>query len=182
MSMWRFFIDVGGTFTDVVACQSEPRAPATGALRTYKLLSSGCIRGVAESGSKARCLVDSRRVGEADDLWVGYRVRGPAFSASHEEAPRVTSFDGKTGRLTLDSAYDSRAVEYELYSGEEAPVVAIRMLMGIGLGEPIGAGEVRPGGDRPSNAQRARRGARGGVAGPGCLIARPQTHQMGLSR
>jgi 5-oxoprolinase (ATP-hydrolysing) len=49
---------------------------------------------------------------------------------------------------------------YELVSGEEAPLLAIRYLLGLGLGEPFPALSVRLGTTRGTNALLTRRGAR----------------------
>ncbi len=57
---WQFFIDVGGTFTDVVA------RPRDGAARTFKLLSTGAIRGTVGEGSTQRIIRDRNRIGEPD--------------------------------------------------------------------------------------------------------------------
>lgn len=65
---WQFFIDVGGTFTDVVARQPD------GKLITHKLLSSGAIRGIVEHGSSPVCINDRRRIGDPNDFWTGYHV------------------------------------------------------------------------------------------------------------
>ena len=65
---WEFSIDVGGTFTDVVARRPD------GELVTYKLLSSGVIRGQCGEGSTADGIIDSRRIGEPPDLWAGYKL------------------------------------------------------------------------------------------------------------
>ncbi len=169
---WQFSIDVGGTFTDVVA--RDPQ----GELRTYKLLSSGAIRGQCAEGSTADCIIDSSRIGESDNLWVGHGLsllndvapplvggvhnsdrKGPVLSAA-----RVTASDGTTGQLHLDppllTSHFSPLTSYELRSDEEAPVVAIRMLMGLGLDQPIGPVDVRLGTTRATNALLERKGSR----------------------
>ncbi len=163
-SRWQFFIDVGGTFTDVVA-----RRPG-GELLTYKLLSTGVISGQCEEGSTADCLIDSRRVGEPSDLWVGYRVtvldvanqsrdrQGAGFASSS-----VVAFKTNSGRIHLDRPLPftpSIGVPYELSCAEEAPVVAIRILMGLGLKQPIGAVDVRLGTTRATNTLLERKGAK----------------------
>ncbi len=174
-STWQFFIDVGGTFTDVVARRPD------GSVVTLKLLSSGAIRGVAEHGSTSTCIQDSRRIGDPDDFWTGYHVTPlgsiattPTLSRELQLARsaarvktrgsrRVTEFDSRTGRLFLETSLGSVTVStgaYELRNGEEAPVMAIRYLMGIGLNEPIGPVDVRLGTTRATNALLERKGAR----------------------
>lgn len=164
---WEFFIDVGGTFTDVVARRPD------GKLVTHKLLSSSAVRGVAEQGSTSTCVQDSRRIGDPEDFWTGYLVtllgRHPASPSVNmgagASAPtsRVSGFDSDTGRLFLETPLEPLGPEicaYELRSEEEAPVLAIRYLMGIGLHDPIGPVEVRLGTTRATNALLERKGAR----------------------
>ncbi|MFH1108057.1 MAG: hydantoinase B/oxoprolinase family protein [Planctomycetota bacterium] len=160
---WQFFIDVGGTFTDIVARRPD------GELVTYKLLSSGVIRGQCGEGSTTDCIIDSRRIGEPDDLWVGYRVT--VLDVVHQSRERkrpvssstnVARFDPRTGRLHVDPFLEvppSVAMSYELESDEEAPVVAIRLLMDLKLTDTIGEIDVRLGTTRATNALLERKGA-----------------------
>ncbi len=152
---WQFFIDVGGTFTDVVARRSDGR------ILTRKLLSSGAVRGVASRGSKPTSLVDPRRVGEAPGFWVGYRL-SPHGTLGAVAGAVVSAFEGSTGTFQLDAPIDvpDDGLRYELRGPEEAPVLAIRSLLGLTLTEPIGPIEVRLGTTRATNALLERKGAK----------------------
>lgn len=164
---WQFFIDVGGTFTDVVARRPD------GTIVTHKLLSSGAIRGVVESQPHQRCIIDHQRVDDPNGFWVGYRLvligegahASPAGQVNGTDAPiaSVTQFDADTGQLWLDrppiSCVPGQSA-YELRSEEEAPVVAIRYLMGLCLDEPIGPIDLRLGTTRATNALLERKGAK----------------------
>lgn len=151
---WKFFVDVGGTFTDVVAVRSDGR------LATLKLLSSGVVRGRAAPGSSGWVIVDPSRVNEPAGLWVGYTVALLGAGGGSDTA-RVVGFDPNRGSLTLDKALPvADGVAYELSSGEEAPIVAIRYLLGLGLSDRIGPIEVRLGTTRATNALLERKGAR----------------------
>jgi 5-oxoprolinase (ATP-hydrolysing) len=166
---WHFFIDVGGTFTDVVARRPD------GLLTTYKMLSSGGIRGQCAQGSTADCIIDPSRIGP-DGFWVGYRASFVADSyRDREEADlataRVTAFDSRTGALQLDRCLVNigptnrrglkpAAQGYELRCDHESPVVAIRLLMGLRLDQPIGPVNVRLGTTRATNALLERKGAK----------------------
>ena len=188
-SNWQFFIDVGGTFTDVVARRPD------GELVTHKLLSSGVVRGVVEHGSTPTCIQDSRRIDDPENFWTGYHItllaagdesgiagcgssRDPLAAAGPKRSrARVTEFDCDSGQLILetplrtDQPADHRpprprkldwAAEgepYELTGGEEAPLLAIRYLMGIGLHDSIGPVDVRLGTTRATNALLERKGA-----------------------
>ncbi len=153
---WQFFIDVGGTFTDVVAGRPH------GGLITYKLLSSASVRGVAEEGSTPNCIIDRARRADPDNFWVGYSVQLLDAGGVGAVTSRVRDFGRKRGALTLEpglTAVKPGAV-YELFSDEEAPVLAIRYLMGLGLDDPIGPIDVRLGTTRATNALLERKGAR----------------------
>ncbi len=175
--VWQFSIDVGGTFTDAVARRPD------GELVTYKLLSSGVIRGQCRQGSTADCIIDSRRISEPPDLWVGYRVTlldnhrvASAPRSDHDvtdpnpkrkrgvlSAARVLAFDSRTGSLRLAQPLSSTprlGMSYELRCAEEAPVVAIRILMGLRLTDPVGVVDVRLGTTRATNALLEHKGAK----------------------
>ena len=164
---WQFFIDVGGTFTDVVARRPD------GKLLTYKLLSSGAVRGVIGPGSTPLCVKDSRRTDDPEGFWRGYTVTllgttlSPVLDRSDSgergSAANVREFDARTGQLHLDralGAFTPGESAYELHSGEEAPVLAIRHLMGVSLDEPVGRVDVRLGTTRATNALLERKGAK----------------------
>jgi 5-oxoprolinase (ATP-hydrolysing) len=198
---WQFSIDVGGTFTDVVARRPD------GELVTYKLLSSGVIRGQCGEGSTADCIIDSRRIGEPDDLWVGYKLTllDPAVHEQYRDrygavvqsrereraddhrvasaprfdhdvtdpnpkrkrgvlsAARALAFDSRTGSLRLAQPLSDTpriGMSYELGCDEEAPIVAIRLLVGLKLTDPIGEIDVRLGTTRATNALLERKGAK----------------------
>ncbi len=160
---WQFAIDVGGTFTDVVARRPDGRSISV------KVLSSGAIRGSCGPGSTPLCISDPARIGEPDGLWVGYRLAliGDQRTAVREdESPTtiVTAFSPLAGTLCLSAPLTdftgSIRPSYELRSGEVAPVVAIRILMGLRLDQTIGPVDVRLGTTRATNALLERKGAR----------------------
>jgi 5-oxoprolinase (ATP-hydrolysing) len=166
---WQFFIDVGGTFTDVVARRPD------GALVTHKLLSSGAVRGMARLDAKSRMAMDPDRIGDRDNFWVGYEFHNlppdidRGFQKSRDSrnpTARVIAFDGLSGSFQLDTPIETSAPRtgdgsfpFELRGPEESPLLAIRYLMGIGLNDPIGHVDVRLGTTRATNALLERKGA-----------------------
>ena len=153
---WQFSIDVGGTFTDVVARRPD------GAVLTHKTLSSGVVRGSVGEGSTANRLIVAERIGDPPDFWRGY---GVAVLDEHGDAcadARVRDFDATSGVLELDRAIEPppSGTFYELFGGEAAPVLAIRYLMQLRLDAPIGSVDVRLGTTRATNALLERKGAR----------------------
>ncbi len=178
---WQFFIDVGGTFTDVVARRPD------GVVVTHKQLSSGAVRGVVEEVFPDGTVCDARRMGDPAGIWEGYDWSLVQADGNVVFAGTVDSFDSTQGALVvaehareLDRRVEQVAFErprglkpaarlaageswkgltYELRSAEPAPVAAIRYLMGRRLGEPIGPVEVRLGTTRATNALLERKGA-----------------------
>ncbi len=151
---YQFWIDVGGTFTDCIA-----RAP-DGRLTTCKTLSSGSTKGRVESTSGAS-IHDPLRAGDPNGFWVGYEARfgdeqGRTFA-------RTTVVDSTPdGRLELETlpAGDLDGTSYELVSGEEAPIVAVRRVLGLRLDQPIPPVVLKLGTTRGTNALLERKGAR----------------------
>ncbi|HEY3242560.1 MAG TPA: hydantoinase/oxoprolinase family protein, partial [Phycisphaerae bacterium] len=148
---WRFAIDVGGTFTDVLA-----HDPA-GEEHVLKVLSTGCFRGVAGMGSTSRVLADEQRAARRADLWAGFRLR--LVATDSPSVPIVASDPDGTLHLASPLSRLGPGAAYELSSGEPAPVAAIRRRMERRLGEALGSVDVRLGSTWGTNALLERRGA-----------------------
>jgi len=144
---WQFWIDVGGTFTDCIA-----RRPDGGLLRR-KVLSSAVTKGVAGKGTSREILVDAAR-NEPDGFWRGYQLRWDGHCVSV-----VT--ESRSGSLNAPSTL-ADGQGYELVSPEEAPILAIRLFLGLRLDQPIPPCAVRLGTTRGTNALLTRQGAKTG--------------------
>lgn len=147
-----FWIDVGGTFTD---CLGQ-RADASVAV--CKILSSGVYK-VRARQTGLRTLVLDGCAGLVANYFHGFTLRSGAHSS------RIESFDPHSGALDLAEALAlDRGSEndstIELASGEPAPIVGMRQLLGLRLDEAIGAVDVRLGTTRGTNALLERKGAR----------------------
>ncbi|MBX7167246.1 MAG: hydantoinase B/oxoprolinase family protein [Pirellulales bacterium] len=157
MSNWEFWIDVGGTFTDCLA-----RGPA-GQMRRYKLLSSGVTKGAAHVGSSSLAIVDPARRGDPPGFWDGWRLALVDADGTVVATSTVARFERAGSRLELAEplAVTPQAHQpYELTSDDDAPLVAIRFLLGVRPGEPLPPVTVRLGTTRGTNALLTRRGAR----------------------
>jgi len=155
---WEFWIDVGGTFTDCFARRPD------GTLLRHKVLSSGVTKGrvdaVSDGGTR---IVDSARCGEPDEFWHGYAFRLLDAKGNVVAHSVVAGFDNATGEIVLDKPLASiprQAQAYELAAGEEAPVLAVRFLMGFRLYDEIPPLILKLGTTRGTNALVTRRGAR----------------------
>jgi 5-oxoprolinase (ATP-hydrolysing) len=165
---WEFWIDVGGTFTDCMA-----RSP-DGTIRRHKLLSSGVTKGRIDERtashksshvggvSDAETIVDPLRRGDPPGFWIGWRLSILDDAGNVTDTATVIDFDAAASRLRLRGQAHSPAPQaiYELHTDEEAPVVAIRYLLGLRRDEPIPPVVLRLGTTRGTNALITRTGAR----------------------
>lgn len=163
---WEFWIDVGGTFTDCLA--KTPR----GELFTYKILSTGIIKGRAGEGSSKTKVFDPERKTDPPRFYEGYTMvlyphqanegTGADPEKTGAEKVKVTSFDHHSGCFILEPSLSKDpepGTLYELYSGEEAPLTGIRWLKGLGLNDTVGNATVRLGTTRGTNALLEKKGA-----------------------
>ncbi|MBW3598763.1 MAG: hydantoinase, partial [Planctomycetes bacterium] len=157
MPRWQFWIDVGGTFTDCFGLRPD------GVLLRNKVLSSGVVKGAVGEGSTAEAIADPARQSDPLDFWTGYRLRLLDGQGAVVAESAIAHFDHARGVFKLDSPLavsPHPAQPYELTSGEEAPILAIRSLLGLPLDTPIPRCTVRLGTTRGTNALLTRRGAK----------------------
>ena len=157
----EFWIDVGGTFTDCLMRTPDDR------LSTFKVLSSGVTKGQISAFLSERSFRDVSRLGDPLDFWTGYSVTLMNADGIAGRAIQVVAFDAATGTFTVDGQLSTdsasqQSVRYELSSGEEAPILAIRTALGLGLHQPIPPVTIRLGTTRGTNALLTRRGAKVG--------------------
>src|SRR6266481_4555107 len=118
-SLWEFWIDVGGTFTDCLA-----RAP-DGTLRRHKLLSSGVTKGRVADGSTRDFAIDDARRGDPPGFWIGWRLSLLDDQGHEVDSAQVTDFETTTGRLRLRGLTHTLTTNtaYELRCDLDAPIV-----------------------------------------------------------
>jgi 5-oxoprolinase (ATP-hydrolysing) len=149
---WEFWIDIGGTFTDVLAHSPE------GELITLKLLSSGVTRGRVSTASKGNVIRDSLRTGEPDQFWSGYILQ--IFDPHTCDYVKYKVLNSSRGIIEINGYLQAEIDSvYELSSGEEAPVFVLRHVLGLGLNDPIPPVNIRLGTTRGTNALLERKGA-----------------------
>lgn len=183
---WQFWIDVGGTFTDCVALSPER------SLQTYKTLSSGKVKG--KIGILAdRQLQDPIRSGDPAGFWIGWTISFLDSSGRVVFRAEVLEFDHVQGLLTLSNAppHNLEMGEgYELSCDLEAPIICMRMILGLPLDQPLPVTDVRLGTTRGTNALLERKGARTAfvtTAGFGDLLlignqARPELFDLNIQK
>lgn len=155
---WHFWIDVGGTFTDCFARRPD------GALFRRKVLSSGVTKGRIQAVTNGgRGVVDQARRGEPAGFWQGYTFRLLDADGAVASECVVAAFDASAGEFLFDKPAGPaarRGQAYELTAGEEAPVLAVRLLTGLRLCDEIPPSVLRLGTTRGTNALVTRRGAK----------------------
>ncbi|MCM8529775.1 MAG: hydantoinase/oxoprolinase family protein, partial [Lentisphaeraceae bacterium] len=146
--MWQFRIDVGGTFTDYVASSPD------GECVTGKILSSGIFKSTANIHSDT--IYDESLSSYPKGFFNGFKIQ------IQSELYSVKSFiDGK---FKLDSGFEKIDNQsYELFTGEEAPVMAIRLVTQTSLADSFPSIDLRLGTTRGTNALLERKGATVGL-------------------
>ncbi len=150
---WQIWIDTGGTFTDCIAFDPEGRR------LSCKVLSSGCLRDRIEEVS-----ADGRvRLYGGARLPHGVLTGFRASVLGGDREVKILEHEGRTGWIRLSDMPQkdfSVGVAVELRSGEEAPLVAARLVTATPLGRKFPPIAMRLATTRGTNALLERRGAR----------------------
>lgn len=155
-SLWQFWIDVGGTFTDCIARRPD------GQLLRHKLLSSGVTKGLVADGSTAGSIIDPARHNDPDEFWRDCRLRLLNDAGDVLGESSIRHFDAGNGFFLLDAPLAGFAGEgqsYELVAEQEAPLLAIRYMLGLRRGQALPAMVIKLGTTKGTNALLTRRGA-----------------------
>ena len=150
--MWKFAIDVGGTFTDVVATSPDHKE------ENFKVLSSGrvkwtdfCIKDEALRLYKSQTPLN---------LYIGYSVDFISKDGDCIGCGKVKEVTGD--QVFFDQKVPEEIKMIEVYSHEPSPLLAIRQCLGIKLDEKIPPLELKMGTTRGTNALLERKGAKCG--------------------
>jgi len=150
---WRIGVDIGGTFADCVGIAPD------GTRRRIKILTDGRVRTLATR------VGDSTSTGTAHPQYALTAL--PPWAAPALVGMTAVAADGSE-RVVLDaygannccvatipwagSPAETDSPCFDLKSGEEAPVLAARLMSGTPPGMPLGALELRVGTTRGTNA------------------------------
>ena len=141
---WRIGVDIGGTFADCVGVAPD------GVRRRIKILTDGRVRTLAA------------RVGELSSLHPQYALAAlPPWTVQSLIGMTAVAADGSVRSVTGAHVADDCCVVdidgpvspwFDLKSGEEAPVLAARLMTGTPPAKPLPALELRVGTTRGTNA------------------------------
>jgi 5-oxoprolinase (ATP-hydrolysing) len=149
--VWKISIDTGGTFTDCLAI--DP----LGLKSRIKVLSSGRLRGRITEKISKNTYGYKASWEFTNELVTGYDFR----TQGSDSVNRIISIDDFQKTLILENELSLYSdVDFELSSGEEAPVLAARLLTGTPLADALPPIEMRLGTTRGTNALLERKGAK----------------------
>jgi 5-oxoprolinase (ATP-hydrolysing) len=149
--VWKISIDTGGTFTDCLAISPE------GTKTRIKVLSSSRLRGRINRKVADNTYDFSSPWKYAANLLEGYTLR----IGNTEKTGRIISLSHETGTLILDADVPiPDNTDFELFSGEEAPILAARLLTKTALNDLLPPIDMRLGTTKGTNALLERKGAK----------------------
>ncbi|SOD78893.1 hydantoinase B/oxoprolinase family protein [Spirosoma fluviale] len=142
--MYQIWIDTGGTFTDGIALDDN------GTLHRAKVLSSSRLRGQLINGNVVAPWLTA-------PIFDGYQLRISEIGEVYTIRSLQTN-----GALALDCPFETsdHLLTVELFTGEEAPVLATRLLTRTPINEPFPTLEMRLGTTKGTNALLERKGGR----------------------
>ena len=147
---WRFWMDTGGTFTDCLALAPD------GSSRRLKVLSSGSARARVQRLAASGGIVLDGLPEVGDGFFEGYSIA----KASGGDSGRIVRWRASESLATVEGANFLEGDLVDVTAGEEAPVLAMRVLANARLKEPLPAVELRLATTRGTNALLEGKGAK----------------------
>ena len=173
---WKFWIDVGGTFTDCIGYGPN------GVLHQSKVLSSGLVQGRGILNTETLVLTDSARNIDPTKFWNGADCQLIDDAGMSFASLKVAHHDPTRGELYLSQPSDEPhpnwtqatvnllsqpsltpqqvSICYQLNVHLPAPVLAIRQILQLSVDEPCPPVRIRFGTTRGTNALLTRTGAK----------------------
>jgi 5-oxoprolinase (ATP-hydrolysing) len=152
-AIWKIWIDTGGTFTDCIA--DDPK----GQRSRLKVLSKSALRGrILEQISPSTFKV-KMNWGTEESIFNGYNFR--ILGKKHNSLKILhIDFSNLTIKVDHDLSLDLKNVlDFEISAGEEAPILAARIITGTPLNKELPGINMRLGSTIGTNALLERTGA-----------------------
>lgn len=150
--VWKFWIDTGGTFTDCLAISPD------GKMKRIKVLSNAALRGKI-TGMDANNINISCNWPIDKNIFKDYDFK--ILGKKHPEV-KVLFTDLHNRLLKTDTdltQYYSPGADFEIYTVEEAPILAARIASERKIDEKLPPMEMRLGSTKGTNALLERKGA-----------------------
>ncbi len=149
---WKIWVDTGGTFTDCLG-----KLPS-GEIRRSKVLSDGSLRGIGLRYEQNRLYI-SHRWECSSDLLIGFTF---AWLSNPNSTAKITHADLDEGWLQLSETieFSDPLSNFKIFTGEEAPVLATRLITNTALAQVFPPLEMRIGFTKGTNALLERKGAK----------------------
>ena len=146
---WKIWVDTGGTFTDCIAVDPY------GQTRYLKILSTGILR-VRITRMLANKLTIDLPLVFASNFFNGFSIRVGS------EIRTIVDLSVSLNEVTVDHPFQHIPNDRiaEIYSGEEVPVFAARLLMETPIDNNFPPVEMKLGSTRGTNALLERKGAK----------------------
>lgn len=151
MRTWQIWIDTGGTFTDCIGIDPQ------GQTHRNKVLSKGGLRGAITANLGGGYYAMEQRWEAPADIFEGYSFE---LLGKPDTAAKVVSCQLEAGQICLTRHDLPAPATFEISTGEEAPVLAARLLTATPLTRPFPALDMRIGTTRGTNALLERKGAK----------------------
>lgn len=155
---WRFWIDVGGTFTDCIGLSPD------GNSRLTKVLSSGQVQAIAnrlDAKNRFRC---PELAGHPDHFFAGLTLKVLEERKTSGGSDTIGGLSivssNRDGTLEFSAAPDYDRFRFVLSVDMPAPVFAIRKILGASRDHLLTGLDIRLGTTRGTNALLTRSGAR----------------------
>ena len=149
---WQIWIDTGGTFSDCIAISPD------GKMIRVKVLSSAAIRGTFLRRVSPGVFAIRHNWRFSGNPLLGF---SGCLLQDRARNFRVTGFDAAGGTITLDTDFPlEAAADFELFTGEEAPVLAARLATGTRPGIDLPPIDMRLGSTKGTNALLEKKGAK----------------------
>lgn len=152
-SIYNIYIDTGGTFTDCIAL-----TPRNNIIRK-KILSNGSLRGMVKEILNTNSFRIEENWDIKEDIFKNYYFR---ILGSTDSKSVIKSYDWKNNIIHLKKSYvisENNTRTFEIFSGEEAPVMLARIITNTSLGDDLPPLEMRLGSTRGTNALLEKKGA-----------------------
>jgi len=150
---YKLFIDTGGTFTDCLACLPS------GDIIRKKILSNGSLRGLIKKVISPGIIEIEENWNIFSDILKDYKF---SLLSNPECEISIISYDWNTKVLHLSADISFKKDDnksFQIFSGEEAPVMLARIVTESNIDKDLPAIEMRIGSTRGTNALLEKKGA-----------------------